>query len=211
MMGLTVFSYKTNKIRTIMKNGEPLFVAKDVSETININWQGTKTISHVPDIWRGVSLVDTPSGTQEMAVLTEQGLYFFLARSDKPAALPFQMFLAGEVLPQIRKAGSYVKIPQTYIQALEALIETEREKEQLAFENTNLQIELDESKDYYTIKRVASMNSVSWRNLDWQKLKRTSQAMEREIKKIFDANYQSVNSYHLDVWKHEYPQFRYGE
>jgi len=42
-----------------------------------------------------------------MLCLTEQGLYFFLARSDKPKALPFQKWLAGDVLPSIRKTGSY--------------------------------------------------------------------------------------------------------
>jgi prophage antirepressor-like protein len=109
MNELTVFNYNMKKVRTIMKNGEPFFVAKDAAEVIDIIWQGTKTISNVPAIWRGVSLVNTPSGMQEMAVLSEQGLYFFLARSDKPAALPFQMFLAGEVMPQIRKTGSYIK------------------------------------------------------------------------------------------------------
>jgi prophage antirepressor-like protein len=211
MNELTVFNYNMKKIRTIIKDGEPFFVAKDAAEIIDIVWQGTKTISHVPAIWRGVSLVDTPSGTQEMAVLSEQGLYFFLARSDKPAALPFQMFLTGEVMPQIRKTGSYIKTPQTYIQALEALIETEREKERLALENANLQIELDESKEYYTIKRVASINGIFWKSLDWQKLKNTSRAMEREIKKIFDANYKTVNAYHVAVWKHEYPELLYGK
>lgn len=43
-----------------------------------------------------------------MAVLSEPGLYFFLGRSDKPKALPFQKWLAGDVLPTIRKTGRYV-------------------------------------------------------------------------------------------------------
>lgn len=43
-----------------------------------------------------------------MVCLTEQGLYFFLGRSDKPKALPFQKWLAGEVLPAIRRTGRYV-------------------------------------------------------------------------------------------------------
>jgi prophage antirepressor-like protein len=210
MMELTVFKYKANKVRTIMENGEPRFVAKDVAEIVDIVWKGTKTIAHVPEVWRGGSSVDTPSGVQEMAVLTEQGLYFFLARSDKPAALPFQMFIAGEVLPQIRKTGSYVKTPQTYIQALEALIESEHEKERLSLEKSNLQVKLDESMEYYTIKRVASINDISWKSLSWQVLKNTSQAMEYEIKKAFDANYEKVNAYHIAVWKREYPELRYG-
>jgi len=46
-----------------------------------------------------------------MWVLTEQGLYFFLARSDKPLALPFQKWIAGEVLPAVRKTGRYSVSP----------------------------------------------------------------------------------------------------
>ena len=43
-----------------------------------------------------------------MLCLTEQGLYFFLGRSDKPKALPFQVWIAGEVIPSIRKHGAYM-------------------------------------------------------------------------------------------------------
>ncbi|MRT95110.1 phage antirepressor protein, partial [Xylella fastidiosa subsp. multiplex] len=67
----------------------------------------SKSISHVPSEWRGVESVSTPSGQQEVIVISEPGLYFFLGRSDKPKALPFQKWLAGEVLPSIRKTGSY--------------------------------------------------------------------------------------------------------
>ena len=42
-----------------------------------------------------------------MLCLTEQGLYFFLGRSDKKAALPYQMWVAGKVIPSIRKTGEY--------------------------------------------------------------------------------------------------------
>lgn len=56
---------------------------------------------------QGVTTVVTPSGNQDMAYLTEQGLYFFLARSDKPQAIPMQRWVAGDVLPTIRKTGRY--------------------------------------------------------------------------------------------------------
>ena len=85
------------------KAGEPLFVAKDVALALGYEWNGNARIAHIPAEWRGVTSVVTPSGTQEMVVLIEQGLYFFLGRSDKPKALPFQKWLTGEVLPAIRK------------------------------------------------------------------------------------------------------------
>ena len=90
------------------KAGEPLFVAKDVALALGYEWNGNARIAHIPAEWRGVTSVVTPSGTQEMVVLIEQGLYFFLGRSDKPKALPFQKWLTGEVLPAIRKTGGYM-------------------------------------------------------------------------------------------------------
>lgn len=88
--------------------GEPLFVAKDVALALEYEWNGNKTVGHIPSEWRGVESVSTPGGSQPMQVITEQGLYFFLGRSDKPKALPFQKWLAGEVLPAIRRTGRYV-------------------------------------------------------------------------------------------------------
>jgi len=93
-------------IRIVTRDGEPWFVAKDVAEALDYTWSGNR-VAHVPDEWRGATSVVTPSGTQQMTVLSEPGLYFFLARSDKPKALPFQKWLAGEVLPAIRKTGTY--------------------------------------------------------------------------------------------------------
>ena len=67
----------------------------------------------------------TPRGPQEMAVLTERGLYFFLGRSDKSKALPFQKWIAGDVLPAIRKTGSYstpaAPAPSPLVVAIQAL------------------------------------------------------------------------------------------
>lgn len=102
------FDFESRQVRIVQDdNGEPLFVAKDVAEALGYVWNGAARIEHVPAEWRGVTSVVTPSGMQEMAVLTEQGLYFFLGRSDKPGALPLQKKVAGEILPAIRKTGSY--------------------------------------------------------------------------------------------------------
>jgi hypothetical protein len=57
--------------------------------------------------WKGVNPIHTLGGIQEVLCLSEPGLYFFLNRSDKLNALPFQKWIAGEVLPSIRKTGSY--------------------------------------------------------------------------------------------------------
>lgn len=113
MSDLIPFSFENTSIRVINHtDGSFSVVAKDVAEALGYVWKGTSgTISHVPEEWRGVCSVQTPSGIQEMATLAEQGLYFFLGRSDKPKALPFQMWLYGNVVPSIRQTGSYALTP----------------------------------------------------------------------------------------------------
>jgi prophage antirepressor-like protein len=106
---LVPFAFGENLVRALKdENGEPLFVAKDVALALGYEWNGAARLAHVPEEWKVVTSVVTHSrGKQEMLTLTEQGLYFFLARSDKPKALPFQKWLAGDVLPAIRRTGGY--------------------------------------------------------------------------------------------------------
>ena len=116
------FAFEDHLVRTIMDDGgEPWFVAKDVALALGYQWNGASRIAHVPEEWRGVTSVVTPFGEQEMLTLSEQGLYFFVARSDKPAALPFQRWLAGEVLPSLRRTGRYALAPGSLEDALAGL------------------------------------------------------------------------------------------
>lgn len=103
------FMFGENVVRVITdESGEPWFVAKDVAKALGYRWNGVSRIAHVPEEWRRVTSVVTLRGdAQNMQLLSEHGLYFFVARSDKPAALPFQKWLAGEVLPALRKTGRY--------------------------------------------------------------------------------------------------------
>lgn len=92
------------------------------------------------------------------------------------------------------------KAPQTYLEALKALVAAEEAKEEL-------QAQLDVSKDWYSIKRVAAMNGVNWKTFNWRKLKEKSIELGYGIKKIFDANYGEVNTYHRDAWEAAYPEY----
>lgn len=193
-----------NRVRTVFKEGEPWFVLKDVCEILDIGNNRMVAERLDDDEKNSVSITDGNRGNPNFTVISESGLYNVIFLSRKPEAKKFKKWVTSEVLPSIRKTGSYVQTPKTYIQALEALIETEREKERL-------KIELDESKEYYTVKRVASINRISWRNISWKNLINSSHAMGREIKKVFDPNLTKVNAYHIDVWRYEYPELRYSE
>lgn len=101
-------------VRTITENGEIWFVAKDIAQALGYaeGSNPARLIQSVPQIWTGVKRfhIRSENGVEqerELLCLAEQGLYFFLGRSDKPAALSYQMWIAGEVVPSIRKTGSY--------------------------------------------------------------------------------------------------------
>lgn len=107
------------------------------------------------------------------------------------------------------------KLPSTYKDALKQLLlqveENERletEKLEIEKDKNRLEVELDYSKQWYTVKRVAAINNVSWKTIDWKKLKAKSYELGYEIQKIFDANYGHVNSYHYRVWRAVYPQYK---
>ena len=109
---LQVFTKDNFTIRTIKdEDGKIWFVARDVAEALEYSPEGMKNmgtlIAHVPDIWKGRKRITTPGGEQEMLCFTEEGLYSFLGRSDKPKALPYQMWIAGDVVPSIRETGAY--------------------------------------------------------------------------------------------------------
>ena len=108
-----------------------------------------------------------------------------------------------EAMEKALKSPSYMI--EDPIKRAEAWIEEQKEKRRIEQERNLLQIELDESKDYYSIKRVAFLNNISWKTLDWRKLKRESNFQGRDIVKIFDANYGEVNTYHRSVWEVVYP------
>lgn len=106
------FAFGDNLVRTLRdEDGNPWVVAKDIARALEYPASSLEQMNNVcravPEEWKGHNPVMTPGGLQSMLTLSEQGLYFFLARSDKPGALPFQKWLAGEVLPALRRHGAY--------------------------------------------------------------------------------------------------------
>ena len=89
-------------------------------------------------------------------------------------------------------------LPRDYPSALRALADAEEKR-------MALETELDRSKEWYSIKRVAHLNGVSYKVFDWRRLKLESQRQGYGVKKIFDANYGEVNTYHVNVWEKVYP------
>lgn len=101
------FAFEAYDIRIIVENGEPLFCAADVCKALGYSNNRDALSKHcVPE---GVAKRDTPtsSGVQSMAYVNEPNLYRLITRSKIPSAVKFQDWVFGEVLPTIRKTGSY--------------------------------------------------------------------------------------------------------
>lgn len=99
------------------------------------------------------------------------------------------------------------QVPKDFPSALRAYAD-EVERRQIAEqEKEKLQIELDYSKDWFSIKRVAAINGVDWKIFNWRRLKEKSIELGYGVKKIFDANYGEVNTYHRDTWEAAYPEY----
>ena len=106
-MSLIPFIYGESPIRVVTDDrGEPWFVAKDITEILGYSEASAGT-RHLDEDQKGLSEIQTPGGVQRLGTINESGLYTLILRSDKPEAKPFRKWVTSEVLPSIRKTGSY--------------------------------------------------------------------------------------------------------
>lgn len=103
---LTKFEFKGRAVRSVTKDGEPWFVAKDICGVLGIT-KYRDAITKLDADERESLRVDTLGGSQDMTCVSEPGLYRLIARSDKPQAKAFLRWVTHEVLPAIRKTGSF--------------------------------------------------------------------------------------------------------
>ena len=106
-MQVTPFNFDKYQVRTVRHDtGEVWFVAQDVCEALSLD-DTSKAVSRLDDDERGTNSILTPSGDQQMLIISESGLYSLVLTSRKPEAKRFKKWVTSEVLPTIRKTGSY--------------------------------------------------------------------------------------------------------
>jgi prophage antirepressor-like protein len=109
-MDILPFNFENNKIRTILLESEPWFIVKDISDIL-----GFSSKSAMSNAFKELEKDELSSfkmnldnlQVREFKIVSESGLYSLIMRSRKPVAKPFQKWVTREVLPQIRKTGSY--------------------------------------------------------------------------------------------------------
>ena len=102
------------EIRTLMIDGQPYFVGKDVAEILGYAEPRSAVSKKVDDEDRGVAKMETPSGVQEMTIINESGLYSLILSSKLETAKKFKRWVTSEVLPSIRQTGNYISGTSPY-------------------------------------------------------------------------------------------------
>jgi prophage antirepressor-like protein len=110
MNAVVPFNFKGNQVRSLMIDDMPWFVARDVCECLEVA-NVSKAVSRLQDEEKLVSLLVISGQNREVLMVNEPGLYRLIFTSNKPEARAFQNWVYHEVLPAIRKTGSYGAMP----------------------------------------------------------------------------------------------------
>ncbi|MCO5531547.1 phage antirepressor [Enterococcus faecium] len=124
-----IFNFEKNEVRTFLVNDEPYFVGKDVASVLGYSNTPKAIRDHVDEEDKTQNESFTVNGTALM-LINESGLYSLILKSKLPNARKFKRWVTSEVLPTIRKTGSYTNVPQSFAQALRLAADLE-EKNQL--------------------------------------------------------------------------------
>ncbi|MBY6838845.1 Bro-N domain-containing protein [Clostridium botulinum] len=96
------------QVRTVIIKGEPWFVGKDIAEKLGYKKPRNAITSHVDKEDKKVAPIQGDlGGTQEMIIINESGLYCLILSSKLPQAKEFKKWVTSEVLPSLRKNGTY--------------------------------------------------------------------------------------------------------
>lgn len=236
-MNLEIFKNENFEVRVAVdENNEPLFCLSDVCKVLELTNASVVKNAIASEFDDDLSLTypifDSLGREQNATFISEPQLYFVLMRSDKPNAKPFRMFVNKEVLPSIRKTGSYTQnfIPQDLPTALRAYA-NEVEQKELALKQRDQALA---TKAWIGSKREATAMATAsaakretqklqiqldqnedWATVkkvefalggayDWRKLTATSAELKIERIDVPDKNYGTVKSYHKDVWLKAY-------
>lgn len=113
-MSPSIFNFNQHGVRIVLDDSkEPWFCLTDVYKSLDIS--RTSRLFRELDV-KGVAdcHILTNGGTQKLKFINEPNLYRIIFRSNKPQALSFQDWVFAEVLPSIRKTGSYVARQTAY-------------------------------------------------------------------------------------------------
>lgn len=162
MNELQIFQNKEfGEVRSLVINNEPWFVGKDVADILGYQ-NGSRDINRHVDEEDKRSDVAIHDGSQNrnMTIINESGLYSLILSSKLPNAKKFKRWVTSEVLPTLRKTGSYAKAPTDPRQLLKLTIEAHEQTAQRVdvLEEKVSSLEKSttiDSSQQYTLEKIA--------------------------------------------------------
>lgn len=150
------------KVRTIVKDGEPYFVGKDVASILGYTAERNAISAHVDEEDKLTHRFSASGQNREMTIINESGLYSLILSSKLPKAKQFKRWVTSEVLPSIRKTGSYSTIPQDKQvfkeQELKARMLNARVRESNQYLKIAAQIDIPEYRYILQAKSAEALN-----------------------------------------------------
>lgn len=196
---IQVWNYESSEIRTVQVNGEPWFVLADVCKVLELS-SPHKVAERLDGDEKGRNQIPTLGGVQEMAVVNESGLYAVILRSDKPQAKPFRKWVTSEVLPSIRKHGSYSVQSQfaDLSPQLQVLIQMETRQKQIEARQAEQATALAglEQKIQNTCEVIA-LDKTAWRKDSEHLINKIARATGEGyggIRLVYEEIYRSIES-----------------
>lgn len=124
MSALTVFGYGDREVRTVVVDGEPWFVLTDLCGVLGLTTPA-RVAERIDEAAVSSAHISTGGQLRAVTVVNESGMYEVVIRSDKAEAVAFRRWITAEVLPAIRKTGTYsVESPEQLM--ARALVEAQR-------------------------------------------------------------------------------------
>lgn len=112
MNELQIFQNKEfGEVRSLVINNEPWFVGKDVAEALGYKNSKNAVPTHVDEEDKLSTQIEYTGQKRNVTVINESGLYSLILSSKLPNAKKFKRWVTSEVLPTLRKTGSYTKVP----------------------------------------------------------------------------------------------------
>lgn len=146
MNELKIFKNKEfGEVRSLVINNEPWLVGKDVANILGYSNPQKAIRDHVYEEDKGVNEMVTPGGKQKVVIINESGLYALVFGSKLPNAKKFKHWVTSEVLPTLRKTGSY-KMPDNPMEVLKLMFEAQTQTNEKVAVCDRRITELEENK-----------------------------------------------------------------
>ena len=149
-------------VRSLVIDNEPWFVGKDVAEALGYKNVRDSLARHIDsdDKRDGVVIHDSMGREQKPIIINESGLYSLILSSKLESAKKFKHWVTSEVLPTLRKTGSYAKVPtdprELLMLTIKAHEQTAQRVDVLEEKSTTI-----DSSQQYTLERIAKTTVIS--------------------------------------------------